>query len=272
MHRWGSASHPHQPTGLIPLKVRAHRPVHDDVHLVHLSTPLRRAPDKHDHVNRPQNLLTQHLEGQRGAAAQRRACQSIDGVQPRTRTVDRRKRAGMAAGHRLNQVEGFLCAHFAHQDSVWPHPERLHRWLDALVPAARAANVNMVGGPALGAVQLAWALADRLGEGVAALYAEKTDDGQMAVRRGFGALAPGRLFLVEDAMTTGGSLKKAEAAFAAAGIQVVGVGVLVDRRADGASYPHPVTSVVRLPLESWVPDECPLCRAGTPLVHPKQLA
>lgn len=182
----------------------------------------------------------------------------------------------------LQDTKALLSGHFAltsgrHSDTflllprLVAHPERLHRWLDALVPAARAAEANMVGGPALGAVQLAWALADRLGEGVAALYAEKTDDGQMAVRRGFGALAPGRLFLVEDAMTTGGSLQKAEAAFAAAGIQVVGVGVLVDRRADGAAYPHPVTSVVRLPLESWAPDECPLCRAGTPLVHPKQL-
>lgn len=182
----------------------------------------------------------------------------------------------------LEAAEAVLSGHFAltsgrHSDKFFllprlvARPERLHRWLEVLVPAARAADANMVGGPAMGAVALAWALADRLGPGVTALYAEKTEDGNMAVRRGFGALAPGRLFLVEDAMTTGGSLRKAEAAFAAVGIDVVGVGVLVDRRASDASYPHPVTSVVRLPLESWTPDECPLCHAGQPLVYPKQL-
>ena len=153
------------------------------------------------------------------------------------------------------------------------HPSRLARWLDVLVPAVEASGAEAVGGPALGAVALAWALASQAGGDRVALYAEKADDGSMAVRRGFGPLARRPVFLVEDAMTTGGSLLKAQDAFQAVGGAVVGVGVLVDRRSPEAGFPLPVTSVLRLPMTSWLPEACPLCQAGkVSLVHPKQLA
>lgn len=184
----------------------------------------------------------------------------------------------------LTATDALLSGHFAltsgrHSDTflllprLVAHPVRLVRWLDALVPAVKAGEAEAVGGPALGAVVLAWALAHRVGGGCLALYAEKTDDGSMAVRRGFGPLARRRVFLVEDAMTTGGSLLKAREAFEAVGSTVAGVGVLVDRRAPDAAFPLPVTSVLRLPLASWLPEACPMCQAGRlPLVHPKQLA
>lgn len=184
----------------------------------------------------------------------------------------------------LRATDALLSGHFAltsgrHSDTflllprLVAHTTRLVRWLDALVPAVERSGAGVVGGPALGAVALAWALAHRAGGDRLALYAEKTDEGSMAVRRGFGPLARHPVFLVEDAMTTGGSLLKARAAFEAVGSTVVAVGVLVDRRSSETDFPLPVTSVLRLPMASWPPDACPLCRAGTvPLVHPKQLA
>lgn len=184
----------------------------------------------------------------------------------------------------LTATDSLLSGHFAmtsgrHSDSflllprLVAHPARLARWLDKLVPAVTAGEAEAVGGPALGAVALAWALAHRVGDDCLALYAEKTADGAMAVLRGFGPLARRRVFLVEDAMTTGGSLLKTQEAFEAVGGTVVGVGVLVDRRAPDAAFPLPVTSVLRLPMASWPPEACPLCQAGTlPLVHPKQRA
>ena len=184
----------------------------------------------------------------------------------------------------LTATDALLSGHFAltsgrHSDTflllsrLVAHPTRLVHWLDKLVPAVTAGEAEAVGGPALGAVALAWALAYRVGPPCLALYAEKSADGSMAVRRGFGPLARRRVFLVEDAMSTGGSLLKAREAFEAVGSTVVGVGVLVDRRAPDASFPLPVTSALRLPMASWPPEACPLCQAGTlPLVHPKQLA
>ncbi len=193
-----------------------------------------------------------------------------------------------AAGPRwledLTATDALLSGHFAltsgrHSDTflllprLVAHPSRLAHWLEALVPAVEASGAEAVGGPALGAVALSWALAHQAGGGRVALYAEKTEEGSMAVRRGFGPLARQRVFLVEDAMTTGGSLLKARAAFEAVGSTVVGVGVLVDRRAADGDFPLPVTAVLRLPMASWLPEACPLCQAGmVPLVHPKQLA
>jgi orotate phosphoribosyltransferase len=195
-----------------------------------------------------------------------------DGVSPWDPMRDLADTEAILQGH-FQLTGGLHADRFLLLPRLVAHPARLAPWLDALAPAARAAGAEAIGGPAMGAVALAWGLASRLGPEVVALYAEKTEDGGMAVKRGFGSLARRRVFLVEDAMTTGGSLLKAQAAFEAVGSSVVGVGVLVDRRREAAPFGVPVSAVLSMPLDSWDPAHCPLCAEGRlPLVKPKQLA
>jgi len=37
--------------------------------------------------------------------------------------MDRGQAAGVAAEHRLNHVQGFTASHFAHDNSIGPHPQ-----------------------------------------------------------------------------------------------------------------------------------------------------
>ena len=64
-----------------------------------------------------------------------------------------------------------------------------------------------------------------------AVYAERREDGVgRELRRGF-TLAPGeRVLVVDDVMTTGGSLQETIAAISGAGGTVAGAAVLVDER------------------------------------------
>jgi len=122
----------------------------------------------------------------------------------------------------------------------------------------------VVVGPALGGVIVAYELARALG--VRGIFAER-EGGKMALRRGF-EIAPGENVLIaEDVVTTGrSSLEVAEVVEALEG-RVVGVACLVDRRLEeGISLP--VVSLLKLTIDAFPPEDCPLCRAGIPPTKP----
>lgn len=140
-------------------------------------------------------------------------------------------------------------------------------------PAGRAGRVGLwpvgaVVGPAMGGVLLAHAVARVLGG--RSLFAEKEADGSMRLKRGF-RLAPGEpVVVVEDAVTTGGSVRKTMEAVAAAGGRVVAVGAVVDRSGDKADFGVPFVSLLSRSVATFTPEECPLCQRGVPLVEPKR--
>ena len=117
--------------------------------------------------------------------------------------------------------------------------------------------------------------------GTRAIFAEEVrgDDGTVhrEFRRGF-TIAPGeRVVLVDDILTTGGSLLAMIPAVEAAGGEIVACHVIVDRSggmatltspASGRIYPLEALWVLELPTYEPGPDHCPLCAAGVPLHAP----
>jgi orotate phosphoribosyltransferase len=139
--------------------------------------------------------------------------------------------------------------------------------------------VDVVAGPTTGGVILAFETGRQLG--TRAIFAEEVrgENGETrrAFRRGFRIDAGERVLLVDDILTTGGSLLAMLPAVEAAGGEVVACVVLVDRSGGLASVISPASGRV-YPLEAlWVldletfaagPDTCPGCRTGVPLVSP----
>jgi len=116
---------------------------------------------------------------------------------------------------------------------------------------------------AVGGIVLGYETARQLG--TLGIFVEK-ENGKAALRRGF-ALGPGdRAFVVEDVVTTGGSVREVLDVIRAHGATVAGAGVIV-RRAP-ADFGVPTTALLDLPIESHDPDECPQCRTGEPLTEP----
>ena len=87
-----------------------------------------------------------------------------------------------------------------------------------------------------------------------------------ALRRGFELNRGDRAFVVEDVVTTGGSVREVLDVVRARGASVAGVGVIV-RRAP-ADFGVPTTALLDLPIESYEPDRCPQCAAGEPITEP----
>src|SRR5436853_1072106 len=97
----------------------------------------------------------------------------------------------------------------------------------------RRLTPELVAGPTTGGIILAYEVARQLG--VNAVYVERGESGGRVLRRGF-EIPPGtRVLVVDDVVTTGGSVAETEACVTDAGGVVIGIGVLADRTAGRAA-------------------------------------
>ena len=150
---------------------------------------------------------------------------------------------------------------------VLQHPADTERLCAAIASWARSLDIETVAGPTTGGIILAHEVARQLG--VRAIYAERREaEPGREFRRGF-ALAPGaRVLVVDDIMTTGGSVQETIDAVRLAGGIVAGASVLVDRSGGAARLDVPVHSLWRLDIPSYTSAECPLCAKGVATTHP----
>lgn len=132
----------------------------------------------------------------------------------------------------------------------------------------RSAGIDVVVGPTTGGVILAFDVARQLG--AKAAYAERASEGASGreIRRGT-TFAPGqRVLVVDDILTTGGSIRETLGALEAHPVEVVAVAVLVDRSRGDLDFGVPLVSLARMDIATWTPDDCPLCAKGEPLIKP----
>src|SRR5262245_35495734 len=119
--------------------------------------------------------------------------------------------------------------------------------------------------PAIGGIVMGYVIARSLG--VRAIFAERVE-GEFTLRRGF-ALAPGEEVIVaEDVITTGGSVREVAKLVEASGAHVAGFAALAERGTSDAQFPAPKHILLRLPLVTYPPDNCPLCQQRLPLIKP----
>jgi orotate phosphoribosyltransferase len=126
-------------------------------------------------------------------------------------------------------------------------------------------KVNVVVGPAVGGIIVAQEVARLIS--CRAIFAER-EDHKMTLRRGF-EIKPGeRVLVVEDVVTTGGSINEVIDLVRIAEAHLIGVGFLVDRSQNRISFGAPKFSVIEMEVVTYQPDECPLCKQGIPIVKP----
>jgi orotate phosphoribosyltransferase len=141
------------------------------------------------------------------------------------------------------------------------------------------ATVDLVAGPTTGGVILAFETGRQLG--TRAIFAEelRDDDGvvRREFRRGFTIARGERVVLVDDILTTGGSLLAMIPAVEAAGGEIVDCHVLVDRSggmitltSPTSGRVYPLSALWVLDLPTYEPGEvsCPRCAAGEPVHAP----
>ena len=148
---------------------------------------------------------------------------------------------------------------------VLQYPQHATTLCTALAAPFRGDGIQTVLAPAIGGILVAHEVARALG--VRALFTER-EEGLMRLRRGFTVSAGERCLVVEDVMTTGGSIREVVTCVEALGASVVGVGSLIDRSGGGAHFPVRRATLATVKATTWKPEECPLCKAGGQAIKP----
>jgi orotate phosphoribosyltransferase len=150
--------------------------------------------------------------------------------------------------------------------------EKLGQALAALFSDAR---IDAVVSPALGGLIIGQEVAralpapkDSIGGGVPALFVERDGSGTMTLRRGFTLQPDQHVLVVEDVWTTGGSTEETISVVQEAGGRVVAAGALIDRSDGKIEFPVESNALLEIFIESYDPEECPLCRQGSVAVKP----
>ncbi len=129
----------------------------------------------------------------------------------------------------------------------------------------RDEDISLVAGPAMGGVILAYETARQLG--VRSVFAEKDAEGALLFDRGF-EISPGEpVLVVDDVLSTGGSVRKTLALLKETKARVVGVGMLIDRTGGAVDFGVPFYACHTMVVESYAPEDCPLCRRKLPLIE-----
>ena len=164
-------------------------------------------------------------------------------------------------GHFL-LTSGLHSGLYVEKFQVLQWPEHTAKLCAALAERFKKDGVQVVVGPVTGGILLAHEFGKNLG--TRAIFTER-ENGKMTLRRGF-AIEPGeKVLIVEDIVTTGGSVQEVLEVIKEKGGEVVGVALLVDRSGGKANFGVRTESLLTLEVPTYQPDTCPLCAKGVPM-------
>ena len=136
-------------------------------------------------------------------------------------------------------------------------PRALDDVCRAMSETVQNQNVELVLGAAIGGILIAGGVGRYLD--VKHIFSERVD-GKMELRRGFSITKGQRIIIVEDIITTGGSVFELIQLAKDYEAEIVHVVNLVDRSSGEVNFEVPTTALLTIPSESWEPEDCPLCQ------------
>lgn len=175
------------------------------------------------------------------------------------------KQAGAFLEGHFVLTSGLHSPHYVEKFRVLEHPAHTAELCAEFVAQWGAQSPTVVLGPATGGIILAHETAKQLG--IRAMFTERVD-GAMVLRRGFELTAEDRVLLVEDIVTTGGSMFEVIDVVKATGATLLGLAFLVDRSGGKVDFGIPSRALLTLDVITHQPDDCPLCRDGVAIRKP----
>ena len=148
---------------------------------------------------------------------------------------------------------------------VLQHPQYLTQFAEMIAEHFNKEKIDAVISPAIGGVVLGTEVGRILN--IRTIFAERKD-GDMCIRRGF-KIEPGEnILIVEDVITTGGSVREVMDQVINHKGTISGVGVMVDR-SNGSVALHPNQfSIIAMEAKSYGPDEVPESLSAIPVQKP----
>lgn len=175
-----------------------------------------------------------------------------------------RESGALLEGHFI-LTSGLHSPQYIEKFRVLEQPRYTEMLCSALAQRFKDQNISVVVGPMTGGIILAYEIGKQLC--TKAIFTERVD-GTMKFRRGFSLTPDDRVLLVEDIITTGGSVNEVIQVVQDTGAAIVGLGFLVDRSGGKVTFSIPSTPLLTLNVVTYQPDNCPLCAAGSVAIKP----
>ena len=174
-----------------------------------------------------------------------------------------RETGAMLDGHFL-LTSGLHSNMYIEKFRILENPKSLDQVCLAMAKIIKNDDIDLVLGAAIGGILIAGGVGRHLGK--KHVFSERID-GKMELRRGFSISKEERIVIVEDIITTGGSVIELIHLAEEHEAQIIHVVNLVDRSLDGIDFGYPSTALLNLPSKSYKSDDCPLCIQGLPLTE-----
>jgi orotate phosphoribosyltransferase len=174
-------------------------------------------------------------------------------------------RTGVLLEGHFRLTSGLHAAKYLQCAQLLQYPHEAGPLCEQLASYFKDAGATVVAGPATGGIILAYEVAKALG--VKNIFGER-ENGVMTFRRGFKLEPTDKVLVLEDVVTTGGSVKELIACVKEAGAEVVGVASLVNRSGGRVDFGVPFKSLVNLDITTYQPEECPMCKEGSVAYKP----
>ena len=174
------------------------------------------------------------------------------------------KSGALMEGH-FKLTSGLHSPQYVNKFDLLSKPEYAVPLLEEMASRWRDKKVEIVVGPAVGGIIISYEVARHLN--INGIFLERIN-GMMIMSRGFKIKPDQRVLVVEDVVTTGGSVKEVCSVVTEAGGSVIGISLMVDRSGGKAIFEIETDSLLTLDLETFDPEDCPLCNDGIPLSAP----
>lgn len=175
-----------------------------------------------------------------------------------------KKTEALLAGH-FKLSSGLHSGQYLQCALILQHPGHAAKLGESIADKFRDKDITCVAGPAVGGIIIAHEVARALK--TRCIFGER-EDGKMTLRRGFQLGPQDKVLIVEDVITTGKSIRELMDVVKKSGAAIVGIGALADRSSKKIDFGCGVQPLIKLDIKTFPPDECPLCKQGTPAVKP----
>jgi len=178
----------------------------------------------------------------------------------------------------LKQADAFLEGHFVltskkhsqyyiEKIKLIHRPDLLDKVADLIADSlkGKSSSFDTIVSPAYGAIALGFSVALKLGKKF--VFSQRKEQ-EMIIRSGFKDLPGSNVYIVEDIITTGGSVLEVKDCIENLGANVQGIFCIIDRSGGvriGGIEPE---SLKKLDITAYEPEECPLCKKGIPIIKP----
>ncbi len=170
-------------------------------------------------------------------------------------------------------ISGKHAPNYINKDYIFPHISYISRIAEIIAQKYKDQPIDVVAGPSMGGIILSQWTAYHLGllknKEIISVYTEKQPGKDQIFTRGYGVFVKGKnVLVVEDIVTTGGSVKKVINSVDKEGGKVLAACSIVNKdpihiNPDFIGVPYDYLAIVGMDI--WDEEDCPLCKEGVPI-------